>query len=130
MRHATQPEPSRTVCVVPTRNRAMYAARSVRSVLDANLPGVTVLVSDNSTDESEADRLARFCVGQEQRRLSYVRPPAPLGMSEHWEWAVGRALADPVVERVLFLTDRMAFREGDLHRVLEVSDAVPDRVVT
>src|SRR5918997_1535830 len=39
--------------VIPTRNRAAIAEVAVQCILDQDAPGVSVLVSDNSTDPGE-----------------------------------------------------------------------------
>src|SRR5689334_22758358 len=70
-----------TVVVVPTRNRADLAAESIASVLAEDDPRLTVLVSDNSTDPDEAERLRSWCSERDEDRVLYVRPEEPLPMS-------------------------------------------------
>jgi hypothetical protein len=120
----------RVACVVPTRNRAAFAERSVRSVLDARIDSIRVLVSDNSTDDAERGRLERFCSRPDHPQLEYVRPPKDMAMTPHWNWALARALDDAQVTHVLFLTDRMAFRRDELAQVITAATAYPEHVVT
>jgi hypothetical protein len=51
-------------------------------------------------------------------------------MTDHWEWAVAQALADPEVERVGILTDRMVFRTGMLAPVVDAARGAPDTLVS
>ncbi len=51
------------VVVVPTRNRAQLAMNAVRSVLEQPVENVAVMISDNSTLESERDELSRLLRG-------------------------------------------------------------------
>lgn len=104
--------------VIPTRNRADLAQAAFNSVLDQGAGSVRVLVSDNSTDPAERETLAAATERLGPGVVEYVSPPEPLAMTAHWEWALGRALADPGTTHVGFLTDRMVLRRGCL-RVLE-----------
>ncbi|HVF50650.1 MAG TPA: glycosyltransferase, partial [Pyrinomonadaceae bacterium] len=97
-----------TVVVIPTRNRAGLAANAARSVLSRPDAGMRVLVSDNSTSEQEASELARLCGEIGDSRLRLVRPPEPLAMSAHWNWAMRQAL-EYDASHFTFLTDRMLF---------------------
>jgi hypothetical protein len=114
--------------VIPTRNRAEIATVAVDSVLDQGVPGVSVLVSDNSNVPAELERLERAMSSRDG--AEYVTPPEPVPMAAHWEWAIGRALADPEVTHVAILPDRRAFRRGDLGHAASVAERHPGRVVT
>lgn len=113
--------------VIPTRNRADLAASAVQSVIDAGLPRVRIMVSDNSTQPDEAERLAAHYAGTP---VQYIRPSKPLAMAAHWEWALGRALDDTSVTHVAFLTDRMMFQEGGLKALLDAMACWPAQVIT
>ena len=119
----------KTVVVVPTRNRADLAIESVASVLAEEDPRVSVLVSDNSTDPDHVERLHSWCSALEDERLRYVRPPSPLPMSPHWQWALERALELPVTH-VMYLTDRLVVRPGTLSALLTIGERHPGDVVT
>lgn len=122
--------PGPLVIVIPTRNRADIAQASLRSVLAADVPGVRVIVSDNSSDPAEAEALRVACERHVGEQVAYVRPPQPLAMTAHWSWALERALADPAVEHVGYLTDRMLFARGELEHVLAAIDAAPGLIVS
>src|ERR1700752_335544 len=119
-----------TVVVIPTRNRSAIAMNAIRSVLDERLENVEVMVSDNSTSETEREALAAFCNTRGDARLRYVRPPEPLAMPAHWQWALGQALAFYQASHVTYLTDRMMFRTGSLAEALKLASLNVDKIVS
>ncbi len=110
------------ILVVPTRNRAELATRAL-----ASCPGARVLVSDNSTDEDERSRLAAVCA---RSGVEVVRPPTPMSMGDHWEWACAEAAARWPDEPLSVMTDRMVWKRGALARLERVAMSVPDHIVT
>lgn len=118
------------VVVIPTRNRADLAINAIRSVLDQGIDGGWLIVSDNSTAESEKTALADFCRELSNPRLRYVAPPAPLAMTEHWNWAMQHALQLPEVDRFIYLTDRSMFKPGELAAIIRIAELNPDKVVS
>jgi glycosyltransferase involved in cell wall biosynthesis len=119
-----------TVVVIPTRNRGSIAMNAIRSVLDQEAENVDVLVSDNSTSESDRETLASFHATCADKRLRYVRPPEPLSMTAHWEWAIQQALGSYSASHFLFLTDRMMFRSGAVNDVLRLAARYPDKIIS
>ena len=117
-----------TVVVIPTRNRAAIAMNAIRSVIEEPVENVEVLVSDNSTSDTERDALAKFCTGFEG--LRYVGPPESLSMPAHWNWAIHEALQTYSASHFLYLTDRMMFRKGGLREVVGLAARYPDKVIT
>ena len=102
---------------------------AVESVLTAGVPDVRVIVSDNSTDSGERERLREFCAGRGDG-AEYVTPPEPLAMAAHWEWlwkTIERTL-EPT--HVTFLTDREVFAAGALRELLGVVTGRPETVVS
>jgi hypothetical protein len=118
------------VVVVPTRNRADLVPTSIASALAGGDPRVSVLVSDNSTDAGQADRLESWCAARADARLHYVRPPQPLPMPAHWQWALERALRDPAATHVMYLTDRLVLRPGALEELIAIAERHPSDVIT
>lgn len=118
------------VIVVPTRNRSDIAKSAIRLAL--NQPGceVRVMVSDNSTDPHELEDLDRYCAQLGDDRLRYVKPPAPLSMTAHWEWAIEQALESYDANHFLYLTDRMMFKPNALQEVLGRAAAYPRRIIS
>lgn len=103
---------------------------ALESVLAAAHPGISVVVSDNSTDPAEVERVREFCGGLPAGVVEYVRPPEPLPMAEHWEW-----LRHQITERVApthvgYLTDRFVFVEGALAQLMETLAREPDTVLS
>jgi hypothetical protein len=115
---------------IPTRNRAELAMAAVDSVLRSGVAGVTVVVSDNSTDADERDRLAEFCASKPHGTVEYVRPPEPLAMAAHWEW-LWKTIDDTIAPtHVAYLTDRLVFRAGALGELVDIVSRDPGRVVS
>ena len=118
------------VVVVPTRNRAQLAMNAVRSVLEQAVEDVSVMISDNSTVESEREELARFCAELSESRVRYVRPPEPLAMPAHWDWAIEQALASYSANHFIYLTDRMMLRNGALKEMVDIAALYPLQVIS
>lgn len=119
-----------TVVVIPTRNRSVIAINAIRSVLDQPVENVWILVSDNSTRELDREELANFCSTVSEDRLHYMRPPQPLSMPAHWEWAIQQALRLPGATHFTYLTDRMMFRAGALNNVVGLARLYPDKLIS
>jgi len=116
--------------VIPSRNRAALAKNAIQSVLDQVNSEIQVFVSDNSTDDVERESLRDSCYGNKDPRLGYLKPPQPLPMADHWEWAVKQALAVPDISHILFLTDRMVFKQNGLRELLEAVRRYPGKVIS
>jgi hypothetical protein len=116
--------------VIPTRNRANLAEAAIQSVLDQGLSQVTILVSDNSTDDAGARALQTHCEGLDRRVVHYIRPSQPMPMSAHWDWVIHRALEQFDASHFLYLTDRMVFKVGALGSLLERARRFPDKVIS
>ncbi|HET9478690.1 MAG TPA: glycosyltransferase [Pyrinomonadaceae bacterium] len=116
--------------VIPTRNRSAIATNAINSVLDQPVEHMQVMVSDNSTSESEREALAAFCSTRDDNRLRYVRPPEPLSMTAHWQWAIEQALEFYQASHFTYLTDRMMFRTGALKEALAAVSLYPEKIVS
>jgi hypothetical protein len=117
------------VIVVPTRNRADLAQAAVRSLATSGVPGMSVLVSDNSTIEGERTLLRDSCKGYRSELVTYLRPPEPMSMTAHWSWALEQALQHVEVTHVVYLTDRMMFKPGELEVLFDAVTRRPDKVI-
>jgi hypothetical protein len=118
------------VAVVPTRNRPDLAMNAIRSLLDGAGDELHVLVSDNSTSDGDAESLRAYCAQVATTRLTYVRPPEPLAMTPHWEWALSAAMTTcGEASHFLFLTDRMMFRDRGVAEIVALARHYPDRLV-
>src|SRR4051794_37153655 len=108
--------------IIPTRNRSDLAMRAIRSTLDSTPNDrVQVLVSDNSTEESEIATLGNFCRDLHDDRVDYIRPPEPLRMADHWEWAIRQALDRYDASHLTILADRRIYRRGGLHELCDLA---------
>ena len=121
------PAPKLTI-LVPSRNRAEMARRTIESLRAQDVPGVSIVVSDNSTDEREREQLAAACA--ELDDVHYLSPPGDLAMTDHWTWAFGRLRDDFSAPLVSMVTDRMVMRPGALAGLLELAAAHPERLVS
>lgn len=119
-----------TVVVIPTRNRATIAMNAIRSVLDQRVENVSVMVSDNSTSESDRQALADFCLARSHEQIQYFNPPQSLSMSAHWEWAIEEALRTYPASHFIYLTDRMMFRKNALQEVVDLAAHYSDKVLS
>ncbi|MCW2992096.1 MAG: pglI 3 [Solirubrobacterales bacterium] len=115
--------------VVPTRNRAEYARAAVGALLRHPGDDLRVLVSDNSSDEGQAEQLARFCRATGDRRLTYLRS-ADLTMPAHWDWALEQALARGETSHYSIHYDRKIVKRGGVGSLLEVIAQEPEHVTT
>ena len=88
------------------------------------------MVSDNSTDARSRDEVAAFCSSYDDELVRYVRPPEPLAMPAHWNWALGETLASSDASHVALLTDRMVLKAGALADLLAVVEEHPEKIVS
>jgi len=116
------------VVVIPTRNRAWLARNAIRSVLSQSIENLSVIVSDNSTITQESDELSEFCSQLADPRLQYIRPPQPLAMTQHWQWALEQVPEDS--RHVTFLTDRMVYKPGALQKLGAIAHSHPDMIIS
>ena len=116
--------------VIPTRNRAKLAMNAIRSVLEQSVENLQILVSDNSTIRSEANELSSFCKSLINNKVHYIVPPNQMPMTQHWDWAMGKALEFPESSHVSFLTDRMIFKKNDLTEAIKIIKHHPDKILS
>src|SRR4030095_9964432 len=122
-------ESNGVLIVIPTRNRASVAKNAIQSVIAQNVPDIELLVSDNSTQPQELESLERHCLQLQHPRLSYVRPPEPLPMSAHWDWAINQALSS-TKKHFIYLTDRMMFKPNSIRPLLEAVAVSPADIIS
>jgi glycosyltransferase involved in cell wall biosynthesis len=116
--------------VIPTRNRAELAVNAINSVLSQENCELEIIVSDNSTDEAEVSRLEEYCHRSDDKRLRYIRPPKPLPMTKHWNWAIGQALQISESNHITYLTDRLLFAKNCLQNLQNILTKYPDKIVS
>ena len=74
--------------VIPTRDRPMFIEKAIRSYNALCDLGVEIIISDNSIIPSSSDRIKESLRGTS---IKYVRPPNPVGMVDHWNFAIDAA---------------------------------------
>jgi hypothetical protein len=114
--------------VIPTRDRADLARAAVDGLL-AETDDSRVLVSDNSTDDSQAEQLAGFCRNRGDARLSYLRAPA-LVMPAHWDWALQRALEQSDSTHFSIHYDRNVAKTGRMPLLLDAVERNPEHTIS
>lgn len=105
-------EPKLTI-IIPTCDRADTLRHSLATVLCQPQPEIEIIVSDNAGGP-ETRRLVEAI---DDPRLRYLRVDERLGMSEHWEFALGHARG----EWVTMLGDDDGFLPGGVARFLETA---------
>ena len=117
--------------IIPTRNRSNLVTNAIMSVLNQpNCEDVKVLVSDNSTEANEIEKLSYFCEQNQDDRLRYLKTPESMPMTTHWEWAINQALELSDFNHILYLTDRMIFRQGQLETIINLVKHYPDKIIS
>jgi hypothetical protein len=121
---------NRLLILVPTRNRPVLAQRAVDSILEADPPNVVVMLSDNSTGATHVDNLTRFVARRGDQRIQLRRPPEPMPMTAHWNWALNEGIKCKTVSHVSVLTDRMMFKAGSINALLRLVELYPEKIIT
>lgn len=117
--------------VIPTRNRSDIVGLAIKSALAlAQIVPIRVFVSDNSTDADESSHIKALLVSIADNRLSLLRPPEPLSMTLHWDWAMGEVLRRTDASHVVYLTDRMVLRPGLFLEAMTASKTFPGNIVS
>jgi hypothetical protein len=116
--------------LIPTRNRADLAIEAINSLLAIDDPRLLhVIVSNNSSEPEQVRRLAEHCEHSPDSRLLHVRPPRPLGMAEHWDWAIGEALARSEASHLALHYDRR-ISKPEIGLLFDVAARRPDLPIT
>lgn len=106
------PEPSLSI-IIPTCDRADTLRHSLATVLCQPQAEIEIIVSDNAGGPDTRSLVESI----DDPRLRYLRVDERLGMSEHWEFALGHARG----EWVTMLGDDDGFLPGGVARFLETA---------
>ena len=79
----TESTPSFTV-VIPTRERAETLVSTLRTVVDQNYDGLSIVVSDNDSRDATREVVESF----KDPRITYINTGRRLSMSRNWEFAL------------------------------------------
>src|SRR5688500_12603724 len=112
--------------VIPTANRAELAIAACESLVQQTGCEFHVFVSDNSTDAQQVQRLADACAAFDRSRVTYLRPPEPLRMATHWDWALHQALERSAATHFCIHYDRKVTKPDHLRLLYEVVASFPD----
>jgi glycosyltransferase involved in cell wall biosynthesis len=107
----------RFTLVYPTRHRPEFMRQALRILETQRHDSFEVIVCDNHLDPALS--CEQICRDSSLARLSYVRPPRPVGMVENWNHALQFAIGD----YVCFLTDKMFVLPDALGRAERAIDA-------
>jgi len=121
---------NKLLVLIPTRNRAELAINAVNSVLTQTDCNVEVIVSDNSTEEVELISLKQFCEELQDERLHYIKPPSPLPMSKHFNWALEQTLQLSSASHITILPDRWVFKPHALREIVEIVNQYPEKILS
>ena len=99
--------------VIPTRDRAAFVSRSVKSILDQKFSNFEVIVYDNPSSPDLA--CAGVVEGFDDQRVKYYRAPVPLDLCENWEAAIKHATG----EYVSIFFDKFIFKPNGLSDIDE-----------
>src|SRR5262245_26841258 len=79
--------------VIPTRDRASTLPFTLRTCLAQEFDDCEIVVADNHSAPPTREVVDSFS----DRRIRYVRTPAPLAMSDSWDFAVSQATGEYVL---------------------------------
>jgi hypothetical protein len=114
------PSPSFTI-IIPTRDRPDFVRLAVDALKAQSYRDFEVIVSDNALHRPFTPDASTF----DGVRFRYIRPPAPLWVTDHWEFAVGHARG----RYVGILGDKSLLVPNALARVARViEESAPDAV--
>lgn len=85
--------PLRFSIVIPTRDRESTLGATLRTCLVQPFDSFEIVVSDNGTTEATRELID----GIGSPRIKYVRPPRPLAMCDHWNFALDQASGEFVI---------------------------------
>lgn len=95
------PTPGPVIVAIPTYNRSISLDRAIRSALDQDVVAVTVLVSDDAS-EDDTEHMCRATARQDAR-VVYHRQPSNLGLTANYNWLMRAALERDPQRRAYFM---------------------------
>jgi hypothetical protein len=108
--------------VCPTRDRVQFVSKFIEFAAQLDSNYFEVLVSDNSVSTENQTAIRELC---KKFGLKYIRPPRPLPLMSHWEFALSNASG----YYAGIMTDKMYPLASVLSSVVELlQDKSPDVV--
>lgn len=115
--------------IIPTRNRAEFAINAINSVLNQIENDVYIIVSDNSTDEKELEKLKNFCEINAHPNLVYFRSSKSLSMTDHWNWIMMEILNNENLKNIthfMWIADRNVLVKNAVSSLKDLIKKHPD----
>jgi hypothetical protein len=85
--HSRAPVPELITVLIPTRERADTLEHCLTTCSNQSDRNFRILVSDNASEDATKAVVEKFRA--RDNRVEYINPKCRLGMSEHWEFALG-----------------------------------------
>lgn len=79
--------------VIPTRDRPFLLDRVLAALKSQSYAGFRVVISDNAVNSSCMDVVRPYL---KDDRFSYKKPPSPMNMCDHWNFAIEGVVAEYV----------------------------------
>jgi glycosyltransferase involved in cell wall biosynthesis len=102
--------------VIPTRDRPLLLGRVLAALITQTFVDFEVIISDNFLDKSCADVVRPYLSDE---RFSYKQPPHPMGMSDHWNFAIEGARGKYVTifnEKFILCPDALGIMAAEISR--------------
>lgn len=107
--------------IYPTRNRPLFIEKALWFLQKQRYADFEIVVSDNYTDAKQS--CEAICKAAGIQNLRYVRPPTPMNMVEHWNFALRFATGD----YICYFTDKTFLLPDSLVRAAACIDGTgPD----
>ncbi|WP_422180887.1 glycosyltransferase family 2 protein [Aestuariivita sp.] len=98
--------------IIPTRERAIFLAKSVRTATDISDDNIEIVVSDNASRDDTRDVIAAV----DDPRIVYVNTTQRVSMRQNFEFALEKSSGDYVI----FFGDDDGILPGQFHLLREI----------
>ena len=102
----TSPDSPTLSVVVPTRNRSATLRHCLRTITSQDYPRLQIIVSDNCSADDTGTMVAAIA----DPRISYIRTPTPVSMTDNWNFGLAAVTGDFVT----FIGDDDGFVPGGI----------------
>jgi glycosyltransferase involved in cell wall biosynthesis len=98
--------------VLPTRDRADFVPLVLKFLLKQTFSNFEVIISDNGVNDLCFENIKAYLVDS---RFKYKRPPQPMNMTDHWNFAIEGALG----EYISIFNEKFFLRKDALQIIYE-----------
>lgn len=102
--------------VLPTRDRSDFVPLVLKFLHKQTFTNFEVIISDNGVDDLCLEKIKGYLVDS---RFKYKRPPEPMNMTEHWNFAIEGALG----EYISIFNEKFFLRKDALQVIYETYQA-------